>query len=90
MPPLNASELLESLVRQSEPLLDHLGIKKGMQPLVVLTMKSTTCVARSATIGVRSAITSERVPKSVSAYFLVCDRFVTCSCVVADREVEMK
>ena len=31
MAPLNVPELLESLVRQSEPLLDHLGIKKGIQ-----------------------------------------------------------
>lgn len=28
--PLSVPELLESLVRQSEPLLDHLGVKKGM------------------------------------------------------------
>ncbi len=30
--PLNVSELLESLVRQSQPLMDHLGIKKGTRP----------------------------------------------------------
>jgi hypothetical protein len=29
--PLSVPELLESLVRQSEPLLDHLGIKRGMR-----------------------------------------------------------
>lgn len=27
--PLDVPELLENLVRQSEPLLDHLGVKKG-------------------------------------------------------------
>lgn len=27
--PLDLPELLENLVRQSEPLLDHLGVKKG-------------------------------------------------------------
>ena len=30
--PLDVSELLENLVRQSEPLLDHLGVKKGAFP----------------------------------------------------------
>lgn len=28
--PLDVPELLENLVRQSEPLLDHLGVKKGV------------------------------------------------------------
>lgn len=28
--PLDVPELLENLVRQSEPLLDQLGVKKGM------------------------------------------------------------
>lgn len=28
--PLDVPELLENLVRQSEPLLDHLGVRKGV------------------------------------------------------------
>ncbi|MCO5607068.1 hypothetical protein L7F22_061260, partial [Adiantum nelumboides] len=37
---LDVSELLESLVRHSEPLLDQLGIKKGFQEKICLTLRN--------------------------------------------------
>jgi hypothetical protein len=36
--PLDVPELLENLVRQSEPLLDHLGVKKGAFPPITIKL----------------------------------------------------
>ena len=39
--PLDVPELLENLVRQSEPLLDHLGVKKGAFLSISLSLSLT-------------------------------------------------
>ncbi|KAI5083985.1 hypothetical protein GOP47_0000154 [Adiantum capillus-veneris] len=38
--PLELPELLESLVRQSQPLLDHLGVKKGFEEMICSVLRS--------------------------------------------------
>lgn len=37
--PLDVPELLESLIRQSEPLLDQLGVRKGFQEKICLALR---------------------------------------------------
>lgn len=39
--PLDVPELLENLVRQSEPLLGHLGVRKGAFPLTANELNVT-------------------------------------------------
>lgn len=72
------------------PVRASSGSSWHQERYVVLTMKSTSCVARSVTIGsvvgVWSAITSERVPIRLRLLFCVID-LETCSCVISDREV---